>query len=214
MSNFQLGSLQVFDVETRKLVATAELPTGGASIAFSKDGHTIISTDQDAGVRLWRWETEDDPVVREGHSEPAFSAAVSPDGRTLATASYDGTIRLWADGGRGEVRVLRGHTTAVESVAWSSDGDWLASSGQDGTVRVWNVAEGGLSVTLLRGVGDARSVAWIPGGHRLASFGGDQKIRVIDCDVCIDGAQLDGLVESRVSRDFTDSERAAYLEDG
>ena len=68
-------------------------------MAFSPDGHTLASGDDDGTIQLW--DVADPAHPRPlgqtllGSYRPSHSVAFSPDGHTLASGSDDGTIRLW-----------------------------------------------------------------------------------------------------------------------
>ena len=79
------------------------------SVAFSPDGHRLVSASDDHTIRIW---DADQPLT--GHTEPVASVAFSPDGHRLASASGDHTVRLWdADTGQPIGAPLTGHTDAV-----------------------------------------------------------------------------------------------------
>ena len=82
--------------------SVSPLPAAGAevtSVAFSPDGSTLASDDDDGTIQLW--DVADPASPRPlgepltGGSAAVDSVAFSPDGHTLASGSDDGTTRLW-----------------------------------------------------------------------------------------------------------------------
>jgi WD40 repeat protein len=73
------------------------------SVAFARDGKTLVSGSEDSTIKLWDPVTGDQRLTLRGHEGRISTVAFSPDGTILATASWDGTIRLWRTATRKEV---------------------------------------------------------------------------------------------------------------
>ncbi|CAG7852463.1 COMPASS-like H3K4 histone methylase component WDR5B {ECO:0000303/PubMed:19567704} Short=AtWDR5B {ECO:0000303/PubMed:19567704}, partial [Serendipita indica DSM 11827] len=151
------------------------------SVAFSPDGHKIVSGSWDKTVRVWNAETGEPlgPAL-EGHTNAVWSVAFSPDGHKIVSGSWDKTVRVWnAETGEPLGPALEGHTDAVSSVAFSPDGHKIVSGSWDKTVRVWNAETGEPLGPALEGHTDAVwSVAFSPDGHKIVSGSWDKTVRV------------------------------------
>jgi len=169
-------------------------PSVVQSVAFSPDGHTLASADNNGYVRLWAVVNPAHPrllgqaVIPEG---PIISSvAFSRDGRTLAIGMASdgngGDIQLWDIADPAHSRLLGQALTGAPlgSVAFSSDGHILASGSIDGTVRLWDAADPARIRPLgrpLAGAGaEVNSVAFSPDGHTLASGDNIGTIRLWD----------------------------------
>ena len=63
--------------------------------AFSPDGRTLSTAEDDGSVILWDVEEGVPIETLEGHAAVADGHAFSPDGRTLYTAGDDGRVIVW-----------------------------------------------------------------------------------------------------------------------
>jgi WD40 repeat protein len=164
-------------------VATLSGHTDAVSaMAFSPDGHTLMTAGLDNAAILWDVADPAHPrrsATLTGH--PTFIGAVAFDraGTAVTTADDDGTIARWRVTGRAQpaaVAKLAGHASSVQAVAFSPDGRALATAGFDGTVILWDVTDPARprrSATLVGHTGQVDDVAFSRDGTTLASVGHD-----------------------------------------
>ena len=161
-----------------------EGPGGGVtSIAFSPDGKSIVTADEDGTVRHWDTETGDaigEPLCDKQDS--VSCATFSPDGKSVVSVGADNMVHRWnADTGEALGPPLQGHEEKVKCLAVSRDGAVIVSGAEDGTVRVWEASTGNPVGLPLRGhSGPVFGVAISPDGRTIASGGVDKTVRLWD----------------------------------
>jgi WD40 repeat protein len=65
------------------------------AVAYSPDGKSIASGNDDGTVKLWDPATGLERCTLVGHTGKVRTLAFSPDGSVLATGDAGGTIHLW-----------------------------------------------------------------------------------------------------------------------
>ena len=102
-------------------------------VAFSPDGKSVVSGDDNGEVVLWDVATGARRTWNDGST--VKGVAFSPDGKTVATGDVSGQVSLW-DVAAGTKITTWDDGTVVQSVAFSPDGGTLATADTNGQVAL------------------------------------------------------------------------------
>ncbi|KDQ11747.1 hypothetical protein BOTBODRAFT_162584 [Botryobasidium botryosum FD-172 SS1] len=158
---------------------------GVTSVAYSPDGHYVVSGSADCTICIW--DADSGLAVGQplqGHAQQVRSVAYSPSGHHIVSGSADCTIRIWdAKGGLAVGEPLQGHTGRVNSVAYSPSGHHIVSGSDDYTICIWDAKSGLVVGQPLQGhTSWIRSVVYSPSGHHIVSSSEDCTVRIWDAD--------------------------------
>ncbi len=148
-------------------------------VAFSPDGTTLASADNDSTVKLWSASTGQLLQSLEKHSKSVFGVAFSPDGSRLASASPDDSLIVW-DVPSGDVLLSVPTQFGLWTVAYSKDGRLLAAAGDTTEVDLWNVSTPAFTATLHATGKNISRVDFSPDGRLLVAGGDDGVVHVWD----------------------------------
>jgi WD40 repeat protein len=194
------GTMQVWDSNTGQPLAPPvhiDIPQGIHDIpqgihfkfAFSRDGHTLASADEDDGtVQLWDIATGrgiGQPMTVDTAGITVYSLVFSPDGHHLAAGYSDG-LRLWNTDtthfeGAMSTDLSSSEHPVIDEVAYSRDGNTVAGGRVDGAVALWDPhTRQPLPHSPFPGHTSMVSAMAFGVGHQLATGGWDARLRLWD----------------------------------
>jgi WD40 repeat protein len=147
---------------------------------FSPDGATLALGEMRSTIRLLKWQTGEELLLRIPSEANGVSAlAFSADGRFLAAgyAYGDGAIRLWDTATGAPAGQLEGHKGWVSRLVFAPDGQTLFSASADQTIGVWSIAEKRELRRLQGHTGGVTGLALAPDGKSLVSCANDGSVR-------------------------------------
>jgi len=190
------------------------LQSSSNSVAFSPDGGRLVLGVGDASAAVIDAASGRTVVSLVGHTATVFDAGFDPTGTLVVTASADGSARIW-DALTGvplvELRASAG-AGAVYSATFGPDGTRVLTGHDDGTVIVWDGTTGEQLATYRADSQQVPSAVFSPDGRTIIAAGlADFTARVFACDLCGSLDEVVAFARTRLTRDFTPSERALYL---
>lgn len=147
------------------------------SVAFSRDGQTLVSGSNDNTIRIWNLQKRQLQGVLSEKGEWVV-VAISPDGQTLASGSSDKTIKIWHLQTGKLISVLKGHFDLINALCFSRDGQTLISGSRDRTIKIWHVGTSKLQRTLPENTGLIYSLAIGSDDNLLVSGSSDKLIKI------------------------------------
>lgn len=145
---------------------------GGSVMAFSPNGSTIATADDNGNTFLWDTATRTRAAtLTEPGSKGVMAVAFSPHGSTLATAGLNGRTYLWDTAtGKRTATLTDPSSLGVSAVAFSPDGSTLATADSNSNIYLWNTTTGKRTITLTgSGATGFYTVAFNRNGNFLAT---------------------------------------------
>lgn len=149
------------------------------SIKFHPIFSSLVSSSEDATIKVWDYETGEYETTLRGHTNSVQSVTFDNTGNILASSSADLSIKLWnfASSSKDCMKTLKGHEHNVSCVIFAPAGDYLYSCSRDKTIKKWDVNTGYCTQTLTGHDDWVRKIIINDEGTLLATCSTDQTLR-------------------------------------
>ena len=170
----------LWDVATRKMRTTIDLPPGAAVVALIPDGKTLIAVTRDKRAILYDLATGKETATIDFDKEAKGWCSVitlSPDGKILAVAFESGAVVLWDLKKKEALRTIQASEDRaderIDVMRFSPDGKAIATSASQRKAELWDVATGKHLDTLDVSycTGHIREIAYAPDGKSVSLVG-------------------------------------------
>uniref|UniRef100_A0AAY5EEP3 CARD domain-containing protein n=1 Tax=Electrophorus electricus TaxID=8005 RepID=A0AAY5EEP3_ELEEL len=177
---------------------------------FTDNGQTLITSSEDATLRVWKWMTGECRVL-EGHQEPVRKFHLlggSSSSPMLLSWSFDGTVKVWDLSSGEKLHDLKCHEAAILS-GDVTPGEHLFSTGSaDNSAKVWSCTSWKMEFCLSGHKACVRSCRFSWDDRRLATGDDNGEIRLWSM---LDGALLKTCAQN--TKDCMDSFHGGWVTD-
>ena len=134
----QWGTVALVDVSRGYAVRLlCDLPEVVLSVAFDRDGSTLVAGCGDRTVRIFDVSTGKEKRVLRPHADWVQTVAFNPGGTLLVSASRDRTAAIFSTATWEQESTFRDHDTPLHAATFTSDGSRVVSSSH-GRAFVWH----------------------------------------------------------------------------
>lgn len=175
------GELEVFDIESSRLIQTVKAHNGAVrTMHVHPDGKSLATGSADKSAKFFNFEVvqEDIPGTRRTKSsirlihsrtlpvtDEILSLRFSPDSRLIALSLLDNTVKIYKVDSHQLSLNLYGHSLPVLSMDISYDSKLIVTSSADKTVKLWGLDHGDLHKSLIAHENSIMQVAFVPHNH-------------------------------------------------
>jgi WD40 repeat protein len=175
------SSIKIHSAQTGKVIKNFSGHRGKVYKAvYSSDGSKIISTGEDATIRIWDVKTQKElHRINLAIEKPKSITDISftQDDQSFAASNINGTVMIWEVGTWRLLRKLDYSPLKIFSFAFSPDGKTLVSSHNRGTVCLTDLTTG-IIKQYKKHQGDVRIAKFSPDGEKILSIDRAQMAKI------------------------------------
>lgn len=160
------GNINIYDIQSLKLISSYPVTGGAYSISVSSDGKWIGLGISDSKVQLLN--AQDGKVIQNLRSNyGGWAVAFSPDSKIIAGGTSQGVL-MWEAANGSWLPLTGGQDSTIKSLAFSNDGRFLAGGSQN-SIFLWDVAAGKLKFQMDGKFGNVNDLDFSPDDSILVS---------------------------------------------
>jgi WD40 repeat protein len=164
-------------------------------LAYSNDGRTLVTTGEDATLKVW--DSTRHSLVRTIELDDGRATSLALDGGRALTGHANGRIVLWDLERAQKLASVQRNVASIWSVAFTGDADKFAAASHDWKIALWDARQPSAPLHVLEGHENAvQALAHASGPMPIASGGADKTVRLWDATT------LDLKRTYRANRDF------------
>jgi serine/threonine protein kinase len=150
------------------------------AVAVAPDSRRVLSTGDDASIRIWDLKSLQEIRRLEGHTAAVMTIALRSDGLRALSGGWDGTLRLWDLNSGRQLREIAGPWKAIKGLDMTADGRRAVCCADDNLLHLIDV-DNGRELGQLAGHSDLiQSVATSADGRRALTGSDDKTVRLWD----------------------------------
>lgn len=171
------GALALWDIHSRRRVASYKIGSYGNALAFAPDGRSVIYGHSDSSLRLLDLAQGRELRRLVGHSQEPECVAISPDGRYAVSGRIDfddkgDSVMLWDLRADSPPRRPERQGTMPSAFAFTRDSAQCVTVSWDGDPSLWDTASGRELRTFAGHKGNLLDVVFTPNGRCLLTASG------------------------------------------
>ena len=148
-------------------------------LAYSSDGRTLVTTGEDATLKVW--DSTRHSLVRTIELDDGRATSLALDGGRALTGHANGRVVLWDLERAQKLASVQRNVASIWSVAFTGDADKFAAASHDWKIALWDARQPSAPLHVLEGHENAvQALAYAPGPMLIASGGADKTVRLWD----------------------------------
>lgn len=146
-------------------------------LAYSDDGRWIVTTGQDATLKVW--DAAYHNLVRTLELDDGRATSLALFGTRALTAHADGKVVMWDLERADKIASFQRNEASIWSVVFTGDKDHFAAASHDWKVALWDARQTGAPLHVFDGHDNAvQALAYSPRRMQLASGSADKTVRL------------------------------------